>query len=80
MRHLPWLIAGVTKRAWERARGALVDRVADLAWRRRTEGGASVDVQSDQLMQRLAEVSRGDRDATLYGMNLAEREHRDDER
>ena len=77
MRHLPWLAAGVTKAAWERARNALVDHVADLVWSARTRNKTRVDDLSDEPMQRLAEMSRGDRDATLYGLTLAERTKRD---
>ena len=78
MRHLPWLAAGVTKAVWERARNALVDHVADLAWTARTVSKTRVDNLTDEPMQRLAEMSRGDRDATLYGLTLAERKQRDD--
>ena len=77
VRHLPWLVAGVTKAAWERARNALVEHVADLVWSARTRTKTRVDTLSDEPMQRLAEMSRGDRDATLYGLTLAERTKRD---
>ena len=77
MQHLPWLSAGVTKAAWERARSALVDHLAELAWSRRAQVTAPVDDRSDELMQRLAEMFRGDRDATLYGLTLAERTRRE---
>jgi hypothetical protein len=78
MRHLPWLAAGVTKEVWERARNALVDHLADLAWTARDVSKHRVNNLSDEPMQRLAEMSRGDRDATLYGLTLAERRKRDD--
>ena len=78
MKHLPWLAAGVTKEVWERARAALIDHVADLAWTARTVSKGRVEKLTDEPMQRLAEMSRGDRDATLYGLTLAERRKRDD--
>lgn len=76
MRHPPWLAAGVTRAAWERARNAVVGHVADLAWRGRGTPSARIDDLANEPMQRLAEMARGDRDATLYGLSLAER-HRD---
>lgn len=77
MRHLPWLSAGVSRAAWERARNAVVGHVADLAWRGRETPNARIDDLADEPMQRLAEMARGDRDATLYGLSLAERQRRD---
>jgi hypothetical protein len=60
------------KALWERARAALVDSLADRVWNRRTGGTKTTDALADQAMQRLAEVARGDRDATLYGLKVAE--------
>ena len=75
MRHLPWLRAGVTKAAWERAQSAVVDYVAELAWSRRGLVNARIDL-AEEPMRRLAEMARGDRDATLYGLTLAQRRER----
>jgi hypothetical protein len=35
-----------------------------------------MDARTDEAMQRLAELARGDRDATLYGLKVAEKSGR----
>jgi hypothetical protein len=77
MRHAPWLVAGVSKALWERARAALVDSLADGVWSRRVGGTKTDDVVAGEAMQRLAELARGDRDATLYGLKVAEESDRE---
>ncbi len=80
MPYTPWLVAGVSKALWERARAALVDLLAAGVWSRRSSGTTSADPLADQAMQRLAEVARGDRDATLYGLKVAEDSERESSR
>jgi len=77
MRHSPWLVAGVSKALWERARAALVHSLADGVWSRRRGGTNTDDVLAGEAMQRLAELARGDRDATLYGLRIADESDRE---
>lgn len=75
-KHRPWSRAGVDRLSWERARDALIDQVADKVWRARSKGTSQLTTETDPEMQRLAEVGTGDRDATLYGLRLADMRHR----
>ncbi len=55
----------------ERARRAVVDRIAELVWRargQRRSSAAAVDVP----MQRLVQIGRGDPEAISYGLSLAD--------
>jgi hypothetical protein len=71
----PWHTAGVSRSRWERARRAVVDRIADVVWR--TRGRSHSDLlrfRVEEAMQRLAGIARGDLDAITYGIGLAESE------
>jgi len=75
-KHRPWSRAGVDRTSWERARDALIDQVAEIVWRARSRRHGQMTADTDPEMQRLAQVGTGDRDATLYGLRLAEQRKR----
>jgi hypothetical protein len=72
--------AGVTRRGVERARRAVVNRVADLVWRARGRPRSVGTAAIEEPMQRLAEISRGDPDAIRYGVDLDLAQRRDEEK
>lgn len=83
LRHImadrPWQIAGVSRSRWERARRAVVDRIADAVWRARGRSRSDMRFRVEEPMQRLSGIARGDPDAIRYGLDLAESEvERDD--
>ncbi len=55
----------------ERARRAVVDRIAELVWRARGRRGSSA-AAVDVPMQRLVQIGRGDPEAISYGLSLAD--------
>jgi hypothetical protein len=71
--------AAVSNRGLERARKAVVGRVADLVWRARGRP-RSVSAAIEEPMQRLAEIGRGDPDAIRYGVDLDLAQRRDEEK
>jgi hypothetical protein len=70
----PWHTAGVSRFRWERARRAVVDRIADVVWRTRGRSHSDLRFRVEEPMQRLAGIARGDPDAITYGIGLAESE------
>ena len=74
MRDRPWLKAGVTRARWERAQAAVIDLIADRAWRARGRARSQRRPVLDDPMARLTGIGRGDSDATRYGLNLADTE------
>ena len=72
--------AGVTRSGLERARRAVVGRVADLVWRARGRSRSVRAAAIEEPMQRLAEISRGDPDAIRYGVDLDLAQRRDEEK
>lgn len=79
MAKLPRRGAEVTTRGLERARRAVVGRVADLVWRARGRPRSVGAAAIDEPMQRLAEIGRGDPDAIRYGVDLDLAQRRDEE-
>jgi hypothetical protein len=80
MRDQPWRKAGVTRARWERAQAAVIGLIADRVWRAR--GRTRSDRQPPDLdapLEHLTGIRRGDRDATRYGLTLADaqRDHQD---
>jgi hypothetical protein len=71
--------AEVSRRGVERARRAVVDRVADLVWRARGRRRSVRSPALEEPMQRLAEISRGDPDAIRYGVDLDLARRREEE-
>jgi len=71
--------AEVTNRGVERARRAVIDRVADLVWRARGRPRTIGDAAVEEPMQRLAEIGRGDPDAVRYGLDLHLAQRREEE-
>jgi len=71
--------AEVTTRGVERARRAVVERVADLVWRARGRPRSVRAAAIEEPMQRLAEIGRGDRDAIRYGVDLELAQRREEE-
>jgi hypothetical protein len=71
--------AEVTTRGLERARRAVVDRVADLVWRARGRPRSTRAAAVEEPMQRLVEISRGDAEAIRYGVDLDLAQRREEE-
>jgi hypothetical protein len=81
VRKAPWRRAGVSKAAWERARQAVIDGVADLVWRTRGRPrSAGEKLGLDEQMDRVARLASGDPESTRYGLDLADARHDDEER
>jgi len=72
MNDRPWRSAGVSKARWERARRAVIDRVADAVWRARGRPRAESSSSVKEPMARLAEIGKGDAEAVRYGLDLAD--------
>lgn len=72
--------AAVSNRGLERARKAVVGRVADLVWRARGRPRSVSAAAIEEPMQRLAEIGRGDPDAIRYGVDLDLAQRRDEEK
>jgi hypothetical protein len=80
MRDRPWRKAGVTRARWERAQAAVIGLIADRVWQAR--GRTPSDRRPaglDDPLDRLTGIGRGDRDATRYGLSLADTEPQDGE-
>lgn len=73
-----WLKAGVTRARWERAQAAVIGLIADRVWRAREHNGSTQRPAglADPL-DRLTGIGRGDRDATRYGLHLADTQSED---
>jgi hypothetical protein len=73
MAKAPWRRAGVSKAAWERARQAVIDGVADLVWRTRGRPrSADEKLGLDQQMEQVARLASGDPESARYGLDLAD--------
>ncbi len=56
----------------ERARRAVVDRIAELVWRARGRPRSNIAAALETPMERLVQIGRGDPEAISYGLSLAD--------